>query len=140
MYEDALQHGGSSVLDRHGIVLVDDNAVQATTRQAILKQAGYFVIAVLNPMRALEQFQGQLFPVKIHLVITDHLMPGMNGAEFVRELRKTHRELPVMVISGLQEGEELYKDLDVYFRMKPLLPEQLLSAVHQMVTTGRAEA
>ena len=31
------------------ILLIDDNAVQAATRQTILRRAGYFVIAVLNP-------------------------------------------------------------------------------------------
>ena len=39
------------------VLLIDDNAVQAATRQTILRRAGYFVIAALNPRRALEQFQ-----------------------------------------------------------------------------------
>ena len=44
------------------ILLIDDNAVQAATRQTILKRAGYFVIAVLSPERALEQFRNNEFP------------------------------------------------------------------------------
>ncbi len=115
------------------ILLIDDNAVQAATRQTILKRAGYYVIAVLNPMRALEQFQAAEYPAEIRLVITDHLMPGMNGAEFVRELRKSHPAIPVLVISGLEEAEDLYQDLDVLFRMKPLLPDHLLASVHRLV-------
>ena len=39
------------------LLLIDDNAVQAATRQTILRRAGYFVIAALNPRRALEQFR-----------------------------------------------------------------------------------
>ena len=117
------------------ILLIDDNAVQAATRQTILKRAGYFVIAVLNPVRALEQFQSKDFPAEIRLVITDHLMPGMTGAEFVRELRKDHKQIPVLVISGLEEAEEQYQGLDVLFRMKPLLPEILLSSVASLVET-----
>ena len=132
--------GNTNSPNTHAIVLIDDNAVQAATRQTILKRAGYFVIAVLNPVRALEQFQGDLYPVEIHLVITDHMMPGMTGAEFVRELRKTHSKMPVLVISGLEEAEELYEGLDVLFRMKPLLPEHLLASVHRMVSTGRHDA
>jgi CheY-like chemotaxis protein len=88
------------------ILLIDDNAVQAATRQTILRRAGYFVIAALNPAWALEQFRDSEFPAEIALVITDHLMPAMSGAEFVRELRKTHPTLPVMVISGLAEAED----------------------------------
>jgi DNA-binding NtrC family response regulator len=115
------------------LLLIDDNAVQAATRQTILKRAGYFVIAALNPARALEQFQTGDFPAEIRLVITDHLMPGLNGADFVRALRKTHPTLPVMVISGLEEAEQAYDGLRVTFRMKPLLPDQLLATVNQLV-------
>ncbi len=115
------------------ILLIDDNAVQAATRQTILKRAGYFVIAVLNPVRALEQFRSEEFPAPIKLVITDHLMPGMTGAEFVQELRKNHPTLPVLVISGLEEAEQEYAGLDVLFRMKPLLPDNLLASVHRLI-------
>ena len=63
-------------------------------------------------------------------------MPGMNGAEFVRELRKTHPDLPVMVISGLEEAEKEYDGLDVPFRLKPLLPDHLLANVHELVAVA----
>ena len=116
------------------ILLIDDNAVQAATRQAILKRAGFYVIAVLNPIRALEQFQGNHFPADIRLVITDHLMPGMTGAEFVRELRKCHPRRPVLVISGLEEAEELYRGMDVLFRLKPLQPDHLIASVHHLTS------
>jgi CheY-like chemotaxis protein len=118
------------------ILLIDDNAVQAATRQTILKRAGYFVIAALNPVRALEQFQSGDFPAEIRLVITDHLMPGMSGADFVRGLRKTHPAMPVMVISGLAEAEEDYNGLNVTFRQKPLLPELLLASVQSLLQSG----
>jgi CheY-like chemotaxis protein len=112
------------------ILLIDDNAIQAATRQTILKRAGYFVIAVLNPVRALEQFRNNEYPAQIDLVITDHVMPGMNGDEFVRELRKFHPSIPVLVISGMAEAEELYDGLNIHFRLKPLLPDNLLASVH----------
>jgi DNA-binding NtrC family response regulator len=115
------------------LLLIDDNAVQAATRQTILRRAGYFVIAALNPVRVLEQIQGGDLPEEIRLVITDHLMPGMSGADFVRALRKTHPTLPVLVISGLEEAEQEYAGLDVTFRMKPLLPDNLLETVKQLV-------
>lgn len=116
------------------ILLIDDNAVQAATRQTILKRAGYFVIAALNPTRALEQIQGDTNnAVDVDLVITDHFMPGMTGADFVRALRKTHPALPVLVISGFDEAESEYDGLNVTFRMKPLLPDHLLASVHGLM-------
>src|ERR1700761_3118995 len=114
------------------ILLIDDNAVQAATRQTILKRAGYFVIAVLSPERALEQFRNNEYPSQIDLIITDHIMPGMNGSEFVRKLREFQPTVPVLVISGMVEAEEEYSDLDINFRLKPLLPDNLLATVHRL--------
>jgi CheY-like chemotaxis protein len=115
------------------ILLIDDNAVQAATRQTILKRAGYFVIADLNPERALEQFRNNEFPAPIDLVVTDHIMPGMNGAEFVRKVREFEPGVPVLVISGMAEAEAEYVGLDVHFRLKPLLPDNLLASVHRYI-------
>ncbi len=119
------------------ILLIDDNAVQAATRQTILKRAGYFVIVALNPVRALERLQSADHPAEIGLVITDHFMPGMSGADFVRVLRETHPSLPVMVISGLDEVEAEYEDLNVTFRLKPLLPDNLLASVRNLLQSSQ---
>jgi DNA-binding NtrC family response regulator len=118
------------------ILLIDDNAIQAATRQAILRRAGLFAIAALNPRRALEQFEKAEFPARIGVVITDHIMPEMNGAAFVRELRKRHPALPVMVISGLEEAQAEYTGLDVTFLLKPVPPEQLLANVRRLLENG----
>ena len=115
------------------VLLVDDNAVQAAIRQTVLRRAGYFVFAALNPRRALEQFQNNEFPEEIGLIITDHIMPEMTGAEFVRALRRQNDDVPIMVISGLEEAEEEYEGLDVLFRLKPLMPETLLACVHELL-------
>ena len=115
------------------ILLIDDNAVQATTRQTILKRAGYAVISALSPREALQRFHDSDASGGIDLVITDHLMPGMNGAAFVAELRKHSPTLPVLVISGLEEAEAEYTGLNVLFRLKPLLPDNLLASVHSLL-------
>ncbi len=122
------------------ILLIDDNAVQAATRQTILRRAGYFVIAALNPARALQQFQSGEFPAEIELVITDHLMPEMSGADFVRALRKTHPALPVLVISGLEEAEDEYAGINVAFHVKPVMPEMLLASVHGLLQAGQRDS
>jgi DNA-binding response OmpR family regulator len=115
------------------ILLLDDNAIQAATRQTILRRSGYFAIAALNPRRALEQFQNDEFPAQITAVITDHIMPGMSGSGFVRELRKTHPHLPVMVISGLEEAQVEYAGMNVEFLVKPLPPDILLARLRVLL-------
>jgi DNA-binding response OmpR family regulator len=57
----------------------------------------------------------------------------MNGAEFVRELRKTHPALPVMVISGMEDAEYEYAGMNVRFLVKPLLPDLLLSNLSELL-------
>jgi DNA-binding NtrC family response regulator len=121
------------------VLLIDDNAVQAATRQTILRRAGYFVLAVLNPRRALEQLKNDEFPADIGLIITDHLMPEMSGAAFVHELRETHAEMPVMVISGLEDAEPEYAGMNVLFRLKPLLPDSLLASVESLMKLSEAK-
>jgi DNA-binding NtrC family response regulator len=115
------------------ILLIDDNAIQAATRQTILKRAGYFVIAALSSQRALEQLRAGDFADEVKLVVTDHIMPGLNGSAFVHALRETHPKLPVLVISGLMEAEAEYANLNVIFRLKPLPPDSLLATVYSML-------
>jgi DNA-binding response OmpR family regulator len=84
-------------------------------------------------VRALEQFQDDAFPAQIDAVITDHIMPGMTGAQFVRELRKTQPDLPIMVISGLEEAEQEYAGMNVRFLLKPLSPDLLLANLRYLI-------
>jgi CheY-like chemotaxis protein len=115
------------------ILLVDDNCIQATTRKAILARSGRDVAVACDGPQALAMLDqaGGLRPVG--LVITDHLMPGMNGPEFVAELRNRFPDLPVVVLSGLAEAEDEYRDLDVLFRVKPCPPDELLSVVRSQL-------
>lgn len=122
------------------ILLVDDNAVQAAVRQAILKRNNYLVIAALNPARALEQLRYGDFLTDIHLVITDHIMPGMSGTSFVREVRSIYPKIPILVISGLEDAAEEYQGLNVEFRVKPLPPEHLLECVRELTCSSGSTA
>ncbi|MDE1175112.1 MAG: response regulator [Edaphobacter sp.] len=122
-------------LDRT-ILLVDDNAVQAGIRQTILRRAGYYVFTALNPVRALEQMKENTLPADVNLVITDHVMPGMSGTQFVSELRRFQPKLPILVISGMEEASDLYDGLDVEFRVKPLPPDHLLDCVRNLLLEG----
>jgi DNA-binding response OmpR family regulator len=62
-------------------------------------------------------------------VVTDHLLQGQTGADFVRELRKFNPDIPVLVLSGMAEIEEEYEGMNAAIRQKPLPPEELISLV-----------
>jgi CheY-like chemotaxis protein len=115
------------------ILLVDDNPVQASTRKIILERTGSAVkVASSGPdALALLSEPGQLDLVK--LIITDHLMPRMNGPELVRNLRERNIHLPVLVLSGLPDAEVQYEGLDVTFRLKPFHPDSLIALAHVLL-------
>lgn len=49
--------------------------------------------------------------LKLSLLVTDHLMPGMNGSELAQSLRADRPDLPVLIVSGYAEVEGLAADL-----------------------------
>lgn len=115
------------------ILLVDDNAIQATTRKAILARSGRSIAIANNGHQALEMLDRIDPSRRVGLVVTDHLMPGMNGPEFVARLRERFPRLPVLVLSGMAEAEEEYAAMNVIFRVKPFPPEDLLALVRQLL-------
>jgi CheY-like chemotaxis protein len=115
------------------ILLVDDNCIQATTRKAILARSGRSVALASDGRQALEFLRESDRNHPVGLVVTDHLMPGMNGPEFVAQLRLSYPNLPVLVLSGLPEAEDEYRHLDVMFRVKPFPPDELLSLVRSVL-------
>ena len=79
------------------LLLVDDEElVRASTTEG-LRALGYDVVEAASAAKALELVAGGLKP---HLVITDHLMPGMTGAQLAAELRDIAPSLPVLMITG----------------------------------------
>ena len=115
------------------ILLVDDNCIQATTRKAILARSGHSVAVACNGDQALHMLEQTGVSTPVGLIVTDHLMPGMNGPAFVEQLRSRFPDLPVLVLSGLAEAEDEYQDLDVIFRVKPFPPDELLALVRSLL-------
>lgn len=121
------------------ILLVDDNAIQAATRKAILTRAGRRVLIAESGAAALNMLANKEFATQVALVITDHLMPGMNGPEFVRSFRERMPDTPVVVLSGLPDAESEYAGRDVVFRMKPLAPDALIRLVSDLLDDSVAQ-
>jgi CheY-like chemotaxis protein len=111
------------------VLLLDDNAAQLLVRELVLRKGGLETHVATNSQSALGFLRSVAGKEKIGVVITDHIMPDMDGAEFVRQLRSFNKHIPVIVISGLAEAEQEYADLSVIFRTKPCEPEDLISLV-----------
>ena len=116
------------------ILLLDDDAVQGATRKSILDRAGYSAV-VLSHGRVALNFLQSPEGFSVRMLVTDHLMPGMNGPEFVRALRKAGYVFPILVLSGYPDVEDEYKSLDVAFRVKPFPPEQLIAIIQYFLSS-----
>lgn len=114
------------------ILLVDDNPIQATTRRIILEKTGHVIKVASSGIEALEIISDPVRSASIGLLITDHLMPRMNGPELVSVVRQNHPNLPVVVLSGLVDAEAEYEGLNVLFRLKPFPPDSLIGLVHEI--------
>lgn len=114
------------------ILVVDDNLVQGTTRKTILSLYFEEVTHTLEVSQALTLIQ-EPSTHPISLIITDHLMPEMNGPEFVRAARKFLPTVPIVVLSGLAEASDEYMGLDVVFRSKPFPPDALIELCQKLL-------
>jgi CheY-like chemotaxis protein len=78
------------------ILLVEDEELLRAGVQEILELQGYLVLTAVNGQQALDQ----LAMTEVDLIITDLVMPQMDGIDFVQRLREIRPALPVIVVSG----------------------------------------
>jgi CheY-like chemotaxis protein len=81
------------------IVCVDDEQNPLTLRKLVLQKAGYEVLTANSGKEALALVASR----KVDLVLSDHLMPGMHGTELAEQLKAEHPNLPVILISGVND-------------------------------------
>ena len=100
------------------ILLVDDNPVQLSVREEVLRRAGFQVSIATTAESALATLH--TLGDRIAVIVTDHLMPGCSGPELVRRIRAENNWVAVIVLSGLPDASSEYEGLEVVFRAKPL--------------------
>ena len=87
------------------ILLVDDEEIVRTATAEMLRDIGYIVTEAASASQALSAIRGG---IEVDGVVTDYLMPGMNGAQLIGELYRTGRRLPVLLITGYAaKGEDV---------------------------------
>jgi PAS domain S-box-containing protein len=79
------------------LLLVDDEELVRMSIAALLQELGYGVVEAGSASAALEKVRAGLVP---DLVITDHMMPGMTGAQLAVALRERIGAVPVLMITG----------------------------------------
>jgi len=90
------------------VLLVDDEDLVRSSTSEMLADLGYAVVEASSAEEALRLTDEGLRP---DLLVTDHLMPGMNGVDLARALSKQLPALRLLVISGYAEAEGVAADL-----------------------------
>ena len=111
------------------VLLIDDNPIQLRVRETILRGAGFQVSIATTAEGALAVLRTEAN--KFGVIVTDHVLPGASGADFVRELRSVDPTTPVIVVSGMPDVAEEYEGLNAVVRQKPLPPQELISLVRE---------
>ena len=138
--KQAARHRSGDLWGSGTILLVEDeDMVRAVAERALARQ-GYTVLAAENGEAAMELIQGVDRPT---LVISDVMMPLMDGPTLARQLRKIHPDIPILFMSGYAE-EQLRRSIDldnVAFLPKPFSVQQLAEATRDaLVAQEAAEA
>ena len=114
------------------VLVVDDEPRILKFLSLKLAASGFDVTAADNGLQALEQTK----KVNPDIILMDIIMPGMDGVETLRQLRKTCH-CPVIMFSAREHDFEEIRKLgaDDYIR-KPFDPEEVVAKLHQ-VLNGR---
>jgi two-component system chemotaxis response regulator CheY len=117
------------------IMLVDDSATILLSISNILSKAGYAVEKAANAAEGLAKFKGG---TKVDLLITDLNMPGMNGVEFIREVRTlpNYKFMPILFLSTESQQARRMEAKAAGasgWMVKPTTAEDLLSTIKLVI-------
>jgi len=124
---------------RPRVLLVDDEEAIVTTLGPYLERAGFDVVTARDGEEALLSHERE----RPDIVVSDVLMPNMDGRQLVRALRRGETWTPVILLTQVDEASERAAALDEGaddYLGKPFLPSELVSrirAVLRRTTRGR---
>ncbi len=122
---------------RETVLLVEDNEQVRTLAREILKRQGYTILEARDGREALALATSREGP--LHLLLTDVVLPGMNGRELYNEAVRLHPDLKVLYMSGYSEDVIAHRgvlDEGVRFIQKPFSVQGLAARVREAL--GRA--
>ena len=115
------------------VLLIEDDDQVRHVAHEILKLQGYRVLSAATPQAALEL--NARFAEQIDLILTDVVMPEMNGRDLAQHLRAARPNVPVLYMSGYADKALDFDDAlsSATFLQKPLTPDSLAHAVRRVL-------
>jgi len=124
----------NSQAPKHTILLADDDPYVREMLAYVLDEYGFHVIKASDGFEACGLFMDA--PDQIDLLVSDVLMPKMNGVDAYRIMRQIKPGLPVILISGYSDGiDMIHNDDDILPEViaKPLRPDHLIARIHELL-------
>jgi CheY-like chemotaxis protein len=115
------------------ILCVDDNEQALAVRRFLLETRGYRVITATGGRDAIELFRSG----GIDLVVSDLLMPQMDGNEMVLRMKEIAPEVPMMLLSGAVKAFDRASHADAFLPKGACSPVELLERIRVMIARKR---
>jgi two-component system, OmpR family, response regulator CpxR len=116
------------------ILCVDDNEQALAVRKFLLEtRGGYRVVAASSAKAAIERFRAG----GIDLVLSDLVMPHMNGNELVRHMKDLAPEIPMILISGSVKTFDHANRADAFLPKGTCTPSEMLERIRVMIARKR---
>lgn len=118
------------------ILLVEDEEQIRRAAVEVLNVLGYQVFEASSGLQALQL--AELYKNPIHLLLTDVIMPRMNGRELAGKIKEIHPETTVMYMSGYTDdiiSKHGVLEEDVHFLNKPFTPSILATKIREILET-----
>jgi len=115
------------------ILCVDDNEQSLSIRKILLETRGYRVIACNNGAQAIEAFQRG----GVDLVLTDLMMPGIDGSHLIEEVKRISPQTPAVLFSGRVKIYERDTLADLFLPKGMYEPAELLERIRLMLIRKR---
>jgi len=120
------------------ILLVEDDQTMRLAAQQLLSKVGYRVVTAVDGQKGLDMFRAHR--AKLHLVITDVVMPKLSGFELYGAIRGESRGLSVLFMSGFPAPnfrKTVGQDPRVAFVTKPWTASELLAQVRALLEAAK---
>ncbi len=135
---DEKSAGESLPPEMHGelVLVVDDEAHVRDVIQQLLEKHGYRVATAAEGSEAMKFFAQHRAEIKA--VVTDLMMPGMDGAALIRALRHLDPRLPILIMTGMGEQTDIkgIQSLGLPVLLKPFVRGELLTALYQAIAVA----
>ena len=118
------------------ILCVDDNEQSLSVRSFLLDTRGYRVVSFTSPVEALDYIASAL-PGTIDLLLSDLIMPQMDGNDLVRRAKQLHPTLPAMIVSGTVTAYDRAGRADVFLPKGACSPAEMLERIRILVARKR---